>query len=60
MLKIGTIGTSWITEEFLRAAKLTNLYQLHGVYSRSVDSGKDLATVFQATDRKSTRLNSSH
>ncbi|MBG9984014.1 Gfo/Idh/MocA family oxidoreductase [Aerococcaceae bacterium DSM 111022] len=49
MLKIGTIGTSWITEEFLRAAKLTNLYQLHGVYSRSVDSGKDLATVFQAT-----------
>lgn len=49
MLKIGTIGTSWITEEFLRAAQLTNLYQLQGVYSRSVDSGKDLATVFNAT-----------
>ncbi len=48
MINIGTIGTSWITEEFLRAAQLTNLYHLKGVYSRSADSGKDLATVFNA------------
>lgn len=48
MITVGTIGTSWITEEFIKAAKLTNMYRLKGVYSRSIDNGKDFATVFRA------------
>lgn len=56
MINIGTIGTSFKTEEFLRAARLTNKFRLIGVYSSSINSGKDFATIYKA-DYYSDELN---
>ncbi|HEY4400383.1 MAG TPA: Gfo/Idh/MocA family oxidoreductase [Lactobacillaceae bacterium] len=39
MLKLGVVGTNWISEKFITAAKLTNEYQLVSVYSRRVETG---------------------
>ncbi len=43
MIKYSVIGTSWITESFIQGAKLVNDLVLDGVYSRSVQKGKDFA-----------------
>ena len=48
MINVATIGTSWITEQFIKACKLTDLYHLKAVYSRSVETAKDFAQVYQA------------
>ena len=32
MLKLGIIGTSWISQEFIKAAHLTGRYGLQAVY----------------------------
>ncbi|AXY24819.1 NAD-binding oxidoreductase [Suicoccus acidiformans] len=48
MLNVGTIGTSMITEQFIEACQLSNLYHVKGIYSRSEANGKDLATIYQA------------
>lgn len=48
MLQVGTIGTSMVTEHFLQAAELTNLFKLRGVYSQTVEYAKDLATIYKA------------
>lgn len=48
MINVATIGSSWITEQFIRACQLTNLYKLQAVYSRSITTGKDFAQVFKA------------
>lgn len=42
-LRLGTIGTSWITEQFIEAAVGTGKYSLEAVYSRT----EDKATLFQ-------------
>ena len=34
MLKLGIIGTSWISHEFITAAHQTGHYHLQSVYSR--------------------------
>ena len=48
MLKVGTVGTSWITEQFIEATQLLNEhYQVTGVYSRSVEKAKALAEKYQ-------------
>lgn len=39
-LKLGIIGTSSITDLFVKAAHLTEKYELYAVYSRSIEKGK--------------------
>lgn len=48
MLKVGTIGTSWITEQFIQAAKLTRRYHISAIYSRHLSNAKDIATYYHA------------
>lgn len=48
MLNVGTIGTSWITEQFIQALKLTRRYHIKGVYSRDVKNAQDLARFYHA------------
>lgn len=43
MIRFGVIGTSWITDEFIRCATLTGEFCLHAVYSRSVEQAKAFA-----------------
>ncbi|GKT03124.1 Gfo/Idh/MocA family protein [Furfurilactobacillus sp. WILCCON 0119] len=41
MLKLGIIGTNWITQQFVEAAATSGAYELTSVYSRHEDTGKD-------------------
>ena len=40
MVRIGVVGTSWITEEFIRCASLVEDFQLSAVYSRTEEKAK--------------------
>lgn len=42
-LKLGTIGTNWITKMFVEAAQMTQEYELSAVYSRTVEKGQAFA-----------------
>ncbi|PAV30602.1 hypothetical protein CIL05_05735 [Virgibacillus profundi] len=42
-MKFSTIGTSWITEAFIKAAQYSKIAELQSVYSRSEKSAKDFA-----------------
>ena len=48
MINFGTVGTGWITESFIEAAKLSGQLQLTGVYSRTEDKAKQLADTYNA------------
>ncbi|WP_010094726.1 Gfo/Idh/MocA family protein [Ornithinibacillus scapharcae] len=64
-MNLGTIGTSWITSDFIQAAKEEGTCKLHAVYSRSEQKAKDFAdthgaeTYFTDLDQmaKSDKLN---
>lgn len=43
MIKFSTIGTNWITEEFIRAAKNIPDFSLHAVYSRTEEKAREFA-----------------
>lgn len=43
MLKLGIIGTNWITDQFIEAALSTNCYELTAVYSRQLETAKHFA-----------------
>ena len=43
MLKLGIIGTNWITQQFVEAAAASKEYELTSVYSRHKESGKTFA-----------------
>lgn len=43
MINFATIGTNWITEEFIRAAKEIPSFSLKGVYSRTEEKAKEFA-----------------
>lgn len=48
MLRVGTVGTSWITETFIEAAQLLpDLYDVCCVYSRTLSKGEALAQKYQ-------------
>ena len=47
-MKLGTIGTSWITENFIEAAKLSGKLTLTSIYSRSHEKGLAFAEKHQA------------
>lgn len=48
MLNVGTIGSSWITEQFIQAMKLTRRYHIKAVYSRNEKTAKDIASFYHA------------
>lgn len=41
MLRLGIIGTSWISQEFIKAAHETGHYHLQAVYSRKMKTAQD-------------------
>jgi scyllo-inositol 2-dehydrogenase (NADP+) len=43
MLNFGTVGTSWISESFISAAKLSGKWELKSVYSRSTEKAEQFA-----------------
>lgn len=45
-LRLGTIGTNWITKMFAEAALLTGHYSLQAIYSRHQESGATFANNF--------------
>lgn len=47
-IKYGTIGTSWITEEFIRGATQSDCYELYGVYSRDIKKAEAMAAAHGA------------
>lgn len=50
MLRYGTIGTSWITEKFILAAKEANSIELGAVFSRSIEKALNFAGKHGAQD----------
>ncbi|MEC2159588.1 Gfo/Idh/MocA family protein [Virgibacillus halodenitrificans] len=44
-MRIGTIGTSWITESFMEAVRQTDTFQLTAVYSRAEEKAKSFAAL---------------
>lgn len=55
MIRLGVIGTNWITERFLEAAHQTGKLQLTAVYSRTEEKAKQFAGKY-AVDTTFTRL----
>lgn len=49
-MKFSTIGTSWITEMFINAAKQSELAQLTAVYSRSETTAREFAKKHGASE----------
>lgn len=47
MLKLGIIGTNWITNQFVEAAIATGDYQLTAVYSRSIDKAQEFGEPYE-------------
>jgi predicted dehydrogenase len=45
-ITFGTIGTSWITEAFIKAASKNSLWQLHAVFSRKQEQAEAFASKF--------------
>ncbi len=43
MINVGVIGTSWITDEFIKCASLIDDFKLNAVYSRSQEKAKAFA-----------------
>lgn len=43
MRKLGIIGTNWITQQFVEAAKISETFELTHVYSRTEEKAKDFA-----------------
>lgn len=48
-LRLGIIGTNWITNQFVDAAIETGLYEMVGVYSRTVEKAKAFGEPYGAT-----------
>jgi predicted dehydrogenase len=46
MIRFGVIGTNWITEEFIKAARETGEFALTAVYSRTEERAKEFAAKF--------------
>ncbi len=48
MINLGTVGTGWITESFIEAAKLSGKLNVTAVYSRTEEKAKALAHTYDA------------
>lgn len=49
VLRLGIIGTNWITNQFIDGAIKTGLYKMTGVYSRTVEKAKAFGEPYNAT-----------
>ncbi|MDP4170800.1 MAG: Gfo/Idh/MocA family oxidoreductase [Bacillota bacterium] len=47
-MKLGTVGTGWITSSFIEAARLSGHYELKAVHSRTSEKAKQLADTYGA------------
>lgn len=47
MLNIATIGTSWITEQFIEAVKANKNFHLKAIYSRSLETAETLIKKYE-------------
>lgn len=43
MINLGIIGTNWITQQFVEAARESGDYTLNAVYSRHIETAKQFA-----------------
>jgi predicted dehydrogenase len=48
LINLGTVGTGWITESFIEAAKLSGKLNVTAVYSRTKEKAKALAHTYEA------------
>ena len=48
MLRLGIIGTSWISHEFITAAHETGHYHLQAVYSRNMKTAQEFCKPYGA------------
>lgn len=48
-MKLATVGTSWITERFLKAAVVTQGLEPYGVFSRNIDKAKAFGAPYGAS-----------
>lgn len=46
MIKLGIIGTGWISDQFIEACAKTGMYQLTTVYSRTLQKLRSLGKIF--------------
>ncbi|MBP1965908.1 Gfo/Idh/MocA family protein [Paenibacillus aceris] len=51
MIRFAVIGTNWITEEFIHAARETGEFTLTAVYSRTEEKAAEFANKFEAAHR---------
>ncbi|MGF1687387.1 Gfo/Idh/MocA family oxidoreductase [Photobacterium japonica] len=49
MIRLGIIGTNWITDQFIRAALATGQYSLNAVYSRTMETAQQFAQKYHVT-----------
>lgn len=47
MLKLGIVGTNWITDQFIAAANESGCYMLHSVYSRKLETAKKFGEKYE-------------
>ncbi|PSW21444.1 gfo/Idh/MocA family oxidoreductase [Photobacterium sanctipauli] len=50
MIRLGVIGTNWITDRFISAALSTGEYQLNAVYSRSLETAALFAKKYDSVE----------
>jgi scyllo-inositol 2-dehydrogenase (NADP+) len=50
MINVGVVGTSWITEEFIKCASLVDDFRLSSVYSRNEEKAKAFAAKYNLTN----------
>lgn len=46
MIKLGVIGTNWITDQFASAAEDTRLFEMTSVYSRKLEKAKEFGSKY--------------
>jgi predicted dehydrogenase len=50
MIKLGTVGTGWITSSFIEASQLSKQFNLTSVYSRSEEKARLVADTYNANN----------
>lgn len=50
MIRLGVIGTNWITDRFIEAALASGKYQLAAVYSRTMEQAKAFAAKYDTAE----------
>jgi len=48
MINLAVIGTNWISEKFIEAAKQSHQFQLSAIYSRHIEHAKNFAIIHQS------------